>query len=151
MPAPVLPHVQPVASVQRSLTAAGGPAAEVQTLAELVGNSANQLGASRDWRVISQLPRSMAHDVSDEERGRFKLRSVDNACAAAAHSGVAGIVAALQPQLHDIGQQLAAHGQQLDLIGQQLAAQGQQLQTLTDEMQQTRAQVCCSASARLHQ
>jgi hypothetical protein len=122
------------------LIAAGGPAAGVQTIAELVGNPVNRLDASRDWSIVRNLPSSMAHDVSDDERGRFKLRCVaaDNACAAAAfpmaHTGVAGVIAALQPQLNDIQEQLT-----------------QLTQTLTDEMQQTRAQVCCSASARLHQ
>jgi hypothetical protein len=172
VPAAVLPQVPPVANanVRDMLIAAGGPAAEVQTFAELVGNPANRLDASRDWCIVSQLPGNMAHNVSDDERGRFKLRSVaaDNACAAAAfpmaHAGVAGVVAALQPLLQDIGQQLAARGQQLDHIeqelaaqgqqlaaqGQQLAAQGQQLQNLTDQVQQTRAKVRCSFMARLH-
>jgi hypothetical protein len=54
--------------------------------AELVGNPANHWKVPRDWWIVSQLPASMAYDVRDDKRGRFKLRSVapDNACAAAA-------------------------------------------------------------------
>jgi hypothetical protein len=111
--------------------------------AELVGNPSNHWKVPRDWWIVSQLPASMAYDVSDDKRGRFKLRSVapDNACAAAAFPWrtLTWLMSyCVEPQLHQIAQELAARCQQflaqLLSIGQRLAAH---LQHLTDQVQQT--------------